>query len=223
MTRAAEMLARLNPSTCRFDMGNGGIPDLTNIDIAGALGMVRNQLGRELMAVIHWSAAAPGSMDRVRGIMVKRLLDEGATRWRECVDAELRSLTADNEHDVRAARASHDRAKQRLFASDAGRMMAVVNSALHEIATPNHCSVCAGRGQIIAGALVVTCEPCCGSGKRSHSTRDRATRIGVNESQLRRQPGLSGMHDWCVSLMQSALIDAERELRNALAKEEAVA
>ena len=41
MTDPREKLARLNPSNVRFDVGcGGGIPELTSIDIAHALGRV---------------------------------------------------------------------------------------------------------------------------------------------------------------------------------------
>lgn len=50
MTDPREMLARLNPTNVRFDVGRGGgVPELTNIDIAGALGMVPAGLGRNLL------------------------------------------------------------------------------------------------------------------------------------------------------------------------------
>lgn len=58
-----EMLARLNPTNVRFDVGRGGgVPELTNIDIAGALGMVPAGLGRDLM---EYKARLRG--DRTRG------------------------------------------------------------------------------------------------------------------------------------------------------------
>lgn len=66
MTDPREMLARLNPANVRFDVGRGGgAPELTNIDIAGALGMVPAGLGRDLMEFLHGPDPMGPVLDRV--------------------------------------------------------------------------------------------------------------------------------------------------------------
>ncbi len=49
MAHVGKLLARLNPTTVRYDIGRGGMPELTPQDIAGALAMVPAGLGRELI------------------------------------------------------------------------------------------------------------------------------------------------------------------------------
>lgn len=219
MARSAELLARLNATTARFDIGRGGVSELTNIDIAGALGMVRDPLGRELLNVIHVSPDAPGSLPAVREIMLRRVLHEAGARARSCIDAEIVALTATGEHDVRAARVAHDRAKARRFPLEIERIKGIIGAVLLELSKPKHCQACAGRGQVVGDRLVISCESCCGSGLTSRSNRDRADAIGVNESVLRRSPPLNALYDWCLSVMRDALLDAETDLRSALAKE----
>ena len=48
MTDPRRLVARLNPTTVRYDVGRGGIPDLTAQDIAAALAFVPAGLGREV-------------------------------------------------------------------------------------------------------------------------------------------------------------------------------
>ncbi len=54
MTDPRELLARLGPTTVRFDIRRAStVPTLSNIDIAGALGMVQPGLGRDLLELLH--------------------------------------------------------------------------------------------------------------------------------------------------------------------------
>lgn len=80
MTDVRELLARLNPTTIRMDIGTGGgAGALKNIDIAGALGMVPAGLGRDLMELLH--GPDPTKADIVRAFQgITRLLMEERNR-----------------------------------------------------------------------------------------------------------------------------------------------
>jgi len=74
MKDVRELLARFHASSFRLDAGTGtggGVDALTNIDIAGALGMVQAGLGRDLMELLY--GPAPTKADVVRAL-------EGVTR-----------------------------------------------------------------------------------------------------------------------------------------------
>ncbi len=58
MTDPRRLLARLNPSTIRYDTLPGGVPELTAQDIAHALGLVPVGLGREVLQACWWPDGA---------------------------------------------------------------------------------------------------------------------------------------------------------------------
>ena len=84
----SELLARLNPKTARFDIGTGGIHEITDQDIAAALGMVANKFGARILLRMH----APGMVDWHKLDMEVFDLVRGEWRRREeeRVTAELR-------------------------------------------------------------------------------------------------------------------------------------
>jgi len=82
MARATELLARLNPTTCRLDIGRGGVPELTNIDIAGALGMVKDRLGRALLELLYWDSAAQAHAIRWSESCIRRSSNASASNGR---------------------------------------------------------------------------------------------------------------------------------------------
>ncbi|REN10513.1 hypothetical protein DSI35_10890, partial [Mycobacterium tuberculosis] len=70
MANVRELMARLGPSTVKFDTGRGGTPDLTNQDIAAALGMVPAGLGRELLEACWWPDGAALRRHKLRDAVI---------------------------------------------------------------------------------------------------------------------------------------------------------
>ncbi len=150
MRRAAELLARLNPTTCRFDIGNGGVAEMTNIDIAGALGMVRETLGRSVLEATAWDRNAPGVMQTLRTVLQARIVER--MRWitSELQDAAIIELLSTDESDVRAARQNTDRLKAMALPPKPESINRVLDLVLFELYWPNHCPVCQGRKTVQA-------------------------------------------------------------------------
>ena len=72
-----EKWARLGPSTVKFDIGmGGGKPDLTNQDIAAALGMVPAGLGRELLEACWWPDGAALRRHKLRDAVIALVTPE---------------------------------------------------------------------------------------------------------------------------------------------------
>lgn len=88
MTDPREMLARLNPTNVRFDVGRGGgNPELTNIDIAGALGMVPAGLGRNLL---EYNAKHPDDRSKRDRVAIGDLLKAVAqAEWGRRAEAHI--------------------------------------------------------------------------------------------------------------------------------------
>lgn len=96
MTDPREMLARLNPTNVRFDVGRGGgNPELTNIDIAGALGMVPAGLGREVLEACWWPEGAATRRHGLRDAVVALVGVELARQNKRLIEAHLDAQLAE--------------------------------------------------------------------------------------------------------------------------------
>ena len=157
MARATELLARLNPTTCRLDIGRGGVPELTNIDIAGALGMVKDRLGRALLELLYWDSAAPGARDTLVGVVYPEIVERIREQREAMVDAELRELKVETAQEAAEARRIADRIKAQCFPADRAKILAVVWGVVIELGKPTHCPRCNGRGSFLHEALRVVC------------------------------------------------------------------
>lgn len=81
MTDPRELLARLNPATVRFDINRSGTaPALSNIDIAGALGMVQPGLGRDLLELLHGPAPQQRDIANVYEHVCRLAMNEATRR-----------------------------------------------------------------------------------------------------------------------------------------------
>ncbi|MBD9534670.1 hypothetical protein IB227_02245 [Stenotrophomonas sp. STM01] len=88
MSDVRELLARLNPTTIRMETATGGGVDvLTNIDIAGALGMVPAGLGRDLLELLYGPDPSRADIVRVFHGITRLALEERNRRSRRFIDA----------------------------------------------------------------------------------------------------------------------------------------
>lgn len=218
MARSAELLARLNPTTCRLDVGRGGVPELTNIDIAGALGMVRHKLGRSVLEATAWDRNAPGVMRDLRAILAKRIERRMREAAEAVIDAELAEFAAEmagDETEIRLARQSHERAKLGLLPANRENVRKVLDLVLTEFVHPNLCPICHGRKEFVNGALVVECHACGQTGRVSVTDEIRAKAIGMSCSGWRKSRE-RGLHAWLCRLLGEAAYTAEGQLSDAL-------
>jgi hypothetical protein len=193
-----ELLARLNVPAVRYEVGRGGIPELTNIDVAGALGMVRDRFDRELFTAIWW----PDGFQLARGALAEEvrqlLLKEYAKREREYTAARLELHMVECELEARRRRTEFDRKilhdqQNKLDAARGARWP--WNSELYanlftvvveELKHPQKCAVCQGRGQMRnEKGLVHDCKKCSGTGVKHETKTWRAKSLGLEEHQYR--------------------------------------
>lgn len=223
-----EMMARLGPSTVKFDIGRGGgKPDLTNQDIAAALGMVPAGLGRELLEACWWPDGAALRRHKLRDAVIALVTPELQRQQRRLAVARTDLGLAEVRIGWGGAataeqRANRDAAQQRL-----GRVKAqcwpistleslptLAGAVIGEIAKRPHCAACEGRGQAMLGELLVPCKVCGGSGLGQVSDRRRAAAIGRDESTYRAK--WRGVYEWLLQKMTEAEQEACWALSNAL-------
>lgn len=224
-----ELLVRLNVPAVRYELGRGGLPELTSLDIAAALGMIEDEFGREVLIVLWWSEGArPGWLhDYVR----TRVLAEYASRERSATSAKLELHMAQTEYDARRHHTLHDRRileacmnAEMLAKADRwpwnpalyGRFCDVV---LDELRDPDKCTICKGRGNVLRESLWVSCIKCNGTGHKKEKKTWRANRLGLKEHVYRNT--WDRVYQWVYFLIADAERNAANELSRRLAKVEA--
>lgn len=227
MANVRELMARLGPSTVKFDTGRGGMPDLTNQDIAAALGMVPAGLGRELLEACWWPDGAALRRHKLRDAVIALVTPELRRQQRRLADARtelgLAEVCMGWAGVVTAEqRAERDRAAHRLGQikaqcwpiSTLESLPSLAGAVINEIATKTHCAACAGRGQALSGELLLACKACGGFGMCVVSDRRRAAAIGRDESSYRER--WRGVYEWLLDRMRGAEQDAAAALARTL-------
>jgi hypothetical protein len=229
MGNVRELMARLGPSTVKFDTGRGGTPDLTNQDIAAALGMVPSGLGRELLEACWWPDGAALRRHKLRDAVIALVTPELRRQQRRLADARTELGLAEVCMGWAGAvtaeqRAERDRATHRLGQvkaqcwpiSTLESLPSLAGAVINEIATRPHCHGCEGRGETMAGDLRAICKVCSGSGLVAVSDRRRAAAIGRDESTYRAK--WRGVYEWLLQQMVESEQEACWALSNALSR-----
>jgi hypothetical protein len=227
MADVRELMGRLGPTTVKFDTGRGGVPTLTNQDIAAALGMVPAGLGRELLEGCWWQDGAALRRHQLRDAVIALVTPELRRQQRKLADARTElglaevcmgwagAVTADQ-------RAERDRAAHRLGQvkgqcwpiSTLESLPTLAIAVISEISHRPHCASCEGRGHTLAGELLMTCKVCGGAGLGQVSDRRRACAIGKDEAAYRRT--WKPVYEWLLSKMVEAEQEAAWHMRDAL-------
>lgn len=227
MANVREILARLNPQTIRYDLGRGGMAELTNQDIAAALAFVPAGLGREVLEVCWWPDGAARRRSLLRDHVValvtpelrrqRLMMDEARTDYGLAVACMGWSggITADQLQARDRAEAKLEQVQALCWPKSALESLPTLTYAvIGEIARRNLCPDCAGRGERLAGELVVRCVTCCGHGVVPISDRRRAAGIGRDEAAYRRN--WRGMYEWLLVRLRDAESEAAAQLSMAL-------
>ncbi len=189
MTDVRKLLARLNPRVAQYEVGSGGLPELTPQDIAGALGTIREPLGRELLCHVWWPDGALRSRAQLLDAMRDRQLQEWVRRMRNLEAAHLAyhlaCELADGTHgrmhgQISRARSEVEDAKGQMWPriGPQSRYRAIRDGVLAEMLAMHLCPGCGGTGESRIDAIVRVCVRCTGSGHAKVSDSDRAERLG---------------------------------------------
>lgn len=207
-------LAKLNPKNVRFDIGAGGIPELTPQDIAAALAFVPSGLGRELLCKVWWPDGAALTAHELDFMLVSLQFGEWRERMDALVTAQLQLATANNDTQRRRANIAIGVAQSRMWPRIDGTFDDIRKAVLAELCDPRNCPDCKGRGVAVKQELVADCERCNGTGKTPRGPVWRADALRMKHtSYLARwvEP-----YEWLLSKCTDSLDRATRELANAL-------
>lgn len=214
----SELIARLNPSTIRFDTGRGGIPDLTAQDIAAALAMVHNKTGAGMLQYLHcWTER---EQFRFEVEIFRMMREQCIRRADELVNSQLRYyLTAGRKGTLEnLSRVVAEQGKQwpSYTPESAGMYARLVMAVLSEIAGGATCKTCNGHGKLPSTEGTKECQECGGTGRAGDSQRVRAARMRLSQrgyAQSWQEP-----YHWLFSELMGAMNEANSQFRQALGR-----
>lgn len=203
-------LAKLNPKNVRFDVGAGGIPELTPQDIAAALGCVDDGIGRELLCQVWWPDGAKLSEHHLLAI----LTDVQRLEWQRREDAMLDAMLAvamyggsKGQAAYASAHASRWPALVRIdhgLAVPAAGYAHVRLAVIAEMKGLGLCPGCSGRAAVrIESGQVCICPKCLGSGHMAISERARADACGMSWTTYR--DTWADVYDWTAMICTESL------------------
>lgn len=232
MGNVRELMARLGPSTVKFDTGRGGTPDLTNQDIAAALGMVPAGLGRELLEALWWPDSGIRRSQQLRQAVIalvapeyvcqQQALNVARTEFgiaKACMGWAGGPVTEVQRIEHRKAEARLEATRALCWPNNTMEQLGVLAGAIvEEMAGAGCCRACQGLRIQPAehGSGVVECESCGGAGIESWSGRQRARAIGADHSAYRRywQP----VYEWMLEHMRAAESLAARDFNRMVSR-----
>ncbi|MEV8518656.1 hypothetical protein ABZR86_02550 [Dyella marensis] len=220
----AKLLARLNQTTVRYDIGMGGRPELTAQDIAAALGLVQPGIGRDLMEMIWWPEGAKLRIAYLNAVLTEMQLVEHNRREQAMYSALAGVAVGPLGEERIRAHSAYSHAHSRRWPAWIKRLdplevaegyEGIRATVLLELARPRHCQTCEGRGEIFKRDLVVACARCEGSGTREFGPTWRAEQMGMTEQAFKKT--WEGPYLWLLDRLRGELEKAENSLRGALA------
>lgn len=210
MTHPAYTMARLNAKNARFDIGSGGIPELTVEDVSGGLGFVPCGVGRELLCRVWWPAGA----ELNAADLDQRLIDLQFGEWRNRMDAlvtaQIREQIATGPMERRRGAAEVSRAQQAMWPRIDGTYALIRKAVVRELVDPRRCTECKGRGSAAKGELISVCQKCTGSGKTLRGTVWRAMQLKMRHQSYRAL--WEAPYEWMFAQCNDALCEAVRLL-----------
>lgn len=207
-----KLMARLNPKNVRFDVGSGGIPELTSTDIAAALAFVDAGLGRELLCKVWWPDGAALTERQLIDYLEKVQRDEWSRRESAMLDGLLAVASSGSKGQPIYASAHANRWPRMVTVLQGLPVVVdayakVRKAVLAEMCSAGLCHKCAGRGVVRSDLNAITkCPGCEGSGHHRISERERGEACGMSWTAYRE--AWSRVYDWtyqkCMDEVQKA-------------------
>lgn len=214
MTNIRKLMGRLNAPTCRFDVGRGGVPEMTTEEVSGAVGMARDKFSVEVFCAAWWPDGARLKRSELDSVIGALQFAEWRERAERLLDAQLVVAQARARKDRAAelaATARLSKAKADMWPALIDEVYGAIRSAaLSELSATGHCIACAGRGTVHTGDLVAGCSACAGTGKEKTSDRARAALIHRDEAAYRRT--WRPVYEWTFRCVSDAESKGAREI-----------
>lgn len=198
-----EILARLGPKAIRLDTGRGGVPELTDQDIAAGLGFASPTIGRAVIELMYLPAVGQREIDKACGLIYAM----AAAEWRRRKD-DVATAAISHEMAKLLAQRNRDRSeacKRHLSTLEGKAYVAGLNSW-----PDNLHSRLDALSEVLLSDLLADKKP---------TNVEIAKAIGVGESAYRQS--WAKVYDWLYSAIVDSRHAAAREIMRALKREAA--
>jgi hypothetical protein len=216
--------ARLNARSGSLGGGRGGIPEFTPQDVAAAIGMARDEIGRDIFCFAWWPDGARLRHSELQDSLRKMLSDEYSARYRALGEARLSlhmledsGRTKEASRAMVAAREAVEQCAARAWPKPTEKYADIVNAVLKEVCSPRHCPNCGGKGHLMKGPLQKKCERCKGRGIVPTNKTWRARELECSESSYRavwRRP-----YEWLYDFVAEHESIAAKQIEAALGQD----
>ena len=199
----ADLVARLNPTTVKYNVGRGGMAELSNQDIAAAIAFIKEPLARELFCHVYWPAGADLTRGRLEDMLLDILRNEHRNRSSRLLDAELM---------IESPTVSRGRANSAYALAKAGRWPKWVRE---EQGIPQRSPVYAGIRRAVLDELRMGHNGIDGCAHaRVFGERQRAAMIGISRSTFLDK--WEGVYAWLLDYCKAQILLARTEFHRAL-------
>lgn len=234
------LMGRLNASTVRFDIGRGGIPEITQQDIAASLAFVDDKIAREIFCAVWAPELARLSRAEILAHLRGHVLKEYAARHQAAAVLKLElhifesnlaakaSLSHAERRALEGLRAELRVAKARQWPAEPAVYPKICAAVIAELAGAMQCGKCHGRGFTMVDKLRQVCVDCGGHGLASATDAQRAlwigkagddSRGGVDSSSYRHT--WRPVYEWVRDEAAKKEKEASTAIAEALARDEA--
>lgn len=203
-------LAKLNPKNVRFDVGTGGIPDLTPQDIAAALGYVDDGIGRELLCQVWWPDGAKLSEHHLIDVLTEAQRQEWQRREDSMINAMLTVAMYGGSRGQQAYANAHAERWPGMVRITHEIVLAVEeyglvrNAVIDEMKGAGLCPICLGRAAVrMESGKICICPKCLGSGHIAISERARAQGCHMTWEKYRNR--WSRVYEWTAIICTDSL------------------
>jgi len=218
-----ELLAMLEAKSPKFTPGRGGVPELTALDVAGALGM-----GADKFAMLAFQLTRGGSLhafEQFDEMLACRQFGEWRERAERLIEAQLAIAAAKYLLAKIAGKAKH--AQMMMEGARAGmwpalndfegKYQAIRRAVVAELRMPRICPICQGTKEITLKApesKIVACNECRGLGFLPVFDRSRAQAIKIDVSNYNRT--WRKVYEWTYQLVADAAVTGREQFSESL-------
>lgn len=231
MSNVRELLARLNPKVVRYNVGLGGLPELTNEDILGALSDVPKGLGRELLEACWWPSGGALHGRRLRDAVIAIVMPELSRQSRRLTEASLdlqlseaaiswgkRAATSEQLRGLDVSRKRLVEARESCWPRNVVEQLpALTQVIVAEMSGAHLCESCQGTGTSLREGKSALCDVCKGTGLEPSPDLRRAKALKIDSRNFVRH--WKPVYQWLLVRFRDAEQDAARRLTELLRRD----
>jgi hypothetical protein len=235
-----ERMAMLNAKTVRFDVGRGGVPNLTPQDLAAAVGMCKRFIDdpheAELAPAVFWWLYGPegvknysGGKD-ARALVLDEVYKEFEARYQAAAIARLavhnlefdapesRRVQPDYERELERAKSAMRQVHSTCWpARDMSIYRRIVDTVALEFRTPRQCPECEGRTFTMIGNVRQVCVRCSGIGLVGLPSTWRAAQLRMDVDRFKKTWRV--VYEWVLNYVDALQVTAARAVDDVLSPE----